>query len=170
MRLLENLSRFDEDVAEFQVIDQRVHCSFKRRLKNQICFGQRRLRARQQSWPVLEGPVKAKGNAAEYKTQQQKSQKVVTQERYIRRFYLKKKEPKHQLIHHWAKRREDERGGKTDQLFILSGQEPVLSLQLAQVDVETISSLQQASFTLRYCRFSLQSRMEQNKTHKKHNC
>ena len=45
MRLLENLSRFDEDVAEFQMINQRVHGSFKRRLKNQICFGQRRLRA-----------------------------------------------------------------------------------------------------------------------------
>lgn len=59
----------------------------------------------------------------------------------------------------------DKRDGRTDisithQLFILAGQDPLLSLQLAHVDVQTAGPLQQAAFAFRYHRFRLQFRWQ----------
>ncbi len=82
----EDLARFDEDGAEFQVVDEGVDGALERRLQQQLGLGQRRLAARLQRRPVLEGAVQPQRHAAEHEAQHQQPQKVVAQKRHVRRF------------------------------------------------------------------------------------
>ena len=83
----EDLARFDEDGAEFQVVDEGVDGALERRLQQQLGLGQRRLAARLQRRPVLEGAVQPQRHAAEHEAQHQQPQKVVAQKRHVRRFW-----------------------------------------------------------------------------------
>ena len=80
----QDLPGLDEHRAQFQVVDQRVHGAFQRRLQQQIGFRKRRLRSGQQGGPVLEGPVQTQGNAAEDEAQDEQPEEIVAQERKIR--------------------------------------------------------------------------------------